>query len=162
MFELPEQKPEGLDKPFVPKLIRLMGMANAWLYRATGGAIGGTWRLGAGFAKPAPVCLLTTIGRKTGEPRTAPLLFLHDGPRIVVVASQGGVPKDPLWYGNLTKTPDVTIQVKRDVRKYRARTANDTERAALWPRLVDVYADYDKCARWTTRKIPVVICEPID
>lgn len=161
MFELPEKRPEGLHKSYVPAIIRAMSKANVWIYRATGGAVGGTWRVGAGYAKPAPVCLLTTIGKKSGEPRTAPLLYMKDGANIVIVASQGGLPKDPLWYANLKKTPEVTIQVKRDVRKYVARTASPTEREALWPRLVDTYADYAKYATWTDRVIPVVICEPV-
>lgn len=161
MFELPTERPEGLDRAYVPKLIRAMTPANVFLYKLTNGSFGSTWRVGAAWHKPVPVCLLTTIGKKSGEPRTAALLCMPDGDRVVIVASQGGLPKNPLWYGNILANPDVTIQLGKKVAKYRARTANATERAALWPRLVDLYADFAKYAQWTTREIPVVVCEPV-
>jgi deazaflavin-dependent oxidoreductase (nitroreductase family) len=156
------ERPEGLDSPIVPKAIRLMSQANVWLYRKTGGRLGGTWRVGAAFPKGIPVCLLTTKGRKTGAPRTTPLLFLPQGRDIVLVASQGGLPKHPLWYRNLEADPNVEIQVKSRTGLYRARTASESERDALWPALVAHYADFANYQAWTDRKIPVVICEPSD
>ncbi|MEU6751402.1 nitroreductase family deazaflavin-dependent oxidoreductase [Spirillospora sp. NPDC046719] len=152
--------PKGLDSPIMPKILKIMSRVNIAVYRATGGRVGGTWRLGSAFRKGVPICLLTTKGRKTGRPRTQPLLYMPDGDRVVIVASQGGLPKDPLWYLNLRADPRVTVQVRRDVRRMRARTASPEERAALWPRLVAVYADFDKYQSWTDREIPVVICEP--
>jgi deazaflavin-dependent oxidoreductase (nitroreductase family) len=152
--------PKGLDSPIVPKILKVMSRLNIAAYRATGGRVGGTWRLGSAFRKGVPICLLTTRGRKTGRPRTQPLLYMPDGDRVVIVASQGGLPKDPLWYLNLRADPRVTVQVRRDVRRMRARTASPDERAALWPRLVALYADFDKYQSWTDREIPVVICEP--
>ncbi len=154
-------RPEGLDRPWVKPMINFMSRANVFVYRLTGGFIGGTWRVMAGWKKPVPVCLLTTVGKKSGLARTTPLLCLLDGPRVVIVASQGGMAKNPLWYGNLTANPEVTIQVRRDVRKYRARTATPEEREQLWPRLVDLYADFATYQSWTDRHIPVVICEPV-
>lgn len=154
-------RPEGLDRPWVKPMITFMSKANVFVYRLTGGFLGGTWRVMAGWKKPVPVCLLTTIGKKSGAPRTTPLLCLLDGDRVVLVASQGGMPKNPLWYGNLLAQPEVTVQVMRDVRKYRARTADPAERAVLWPKLVELYADFETYAAWTDRAIPVVICEPI-
>jgi deazaflavin-dependent oxidoreductase (nitroreductase family) len=161
MFELPEKRPANLDSKIVPAIIRAMTHVNVSLYRATGGVLGGTWRMGAAWKNPAPVCLFTTIGKKSGEPRTAALLYMPDGDRVIVVASRGGLPKNPLWYGNVKANPDVTIQIKKSVRKYHAREANEAERAELWPRLVAFYADFDKYAAWTERVIPVVICEPV-
>ena len=152
--------PKGLDSPIVPKILKVMSRVNIAAYRATGGRVGGTWRLGSAFRKGVPICLLTTKGRKTGRPRTQPLLYMPDGDRVVIVASQGGLPKDPLWYLNLRADPRVTVQVRRDVRRMRARTVSPEERAALWPRLVAVYADFDKYQSWTDREIPVVICDP--
>lgn len=152
--------PKGLDSPIVPKILKVMSRLNIAAYRATGGRVGGTWRVGSAFRKGVPICLLTTKGRKTGRPRTQPLLYMPDGDRVVIVASQGGLPKDPLWYLNLCADPHVTVQVRRDVRRMRARTASQDERAALWPRLVAVYADFDKYQSWTDREIPVVVCEP--
>lgn len=154
-------RPEGLEKPWVKPMLTWMSRFNVWIYQATGGFLGGTWRVMAGWKKPVAVCLLTTTGKKTGLARTTPLLYMPDGDRVIVVASQGGMSKDPLWYLNLKANPEVTIQVMKQLRKYRARTANPDERAALWPRLVDTYADYETYASWTDRPIPVVICEPI-
>lgn len=156
----PFKRPQGLDSPIVPKIIKVMSRVNVAVYRATGGRIGGTWRIGSAFPRGVPVCLLTTKGRKTGLPRTLPLLCLPDGDRVIVVASQGGLPKHPLWYLNVQADPEVTVQLRRDVRRMRARAADPAERAALWPRLVAMYADFDRYQAWTDREIPVVICEP--
>jgi F420H(2)-dependent quinone reductase len=152
--------PKGMDSPIVPKIMKAMARLNIAAYRATGGRVGGTWRVGSAFRKGVPICLLTTKGRKTGRPRTQPLLYMPDGERVIIVASQGGLPKDPLWYLNLCADPRVTVQIRRDVRRMRARTASPDERAELWPRLVAVYADFDKYQSWTDREIPVVICDP--
>lgn len=156
----PDARPDQLDSPVVSTIIKFGSRLNTRLYRATGGRLGKTWRVGAGMRNPAPVCLLTTTGRKSGEPRTAPLIYLRDGARFVVVASQGGMAKNPAWYLNLVADPQVSIQVGRDVHELTARTATEAEREALWPRLVEVYADFDTYAAWTERTIPVVICEP--
>ncbi|AZG47899.1 nitroreductase family deazaflavin-dependent oxidoreductase [Gordonia insulae] len=156
----PEARPDQLGSPFVASLIKLGSRLNAKLYRISGGRLGNTWRVGAGFRKPVPVLLLTTIGRKSGEPRTAPLIYLRRGDEFVIVASQGGLPKNPAWYLNLVAEPEVTIQVGRETHDLVARTASDAERAELWPQLVDLYADFDTYAAWTDRTIPVVICEP--
>ncbi|HSN83260.1 MAG TPA: nitroreductase/quinone reductase family protein, partial [Polyangiales bacterium] len=106
-------KPEGLDKPYVAKIIRAMSRVNVAVYRWTGGLLGSKWRVGSAFPKGVPVLLLTTIGRKSGEPRTAPLLFIEDGDDVIVVASQGGLPKDPLWSRNLQANPECEVQIKR-------------------------------------------------
>ncbi|MBD0861143.1 nitroreductase family deazaflavin-dependent oxidoreductase [Gordonia sp. zg691] len=156
----PDNKPAQLDSPIVSKIIKLGSKANTALYKVSGGRVGGTWRIGAGLSKPAPVCLLTTIGRKSGQPRTAPLIYLRRGNAFVVVASQGGAAKNPAWYLNLRDNPKVTIQVGKDKHDLVARTATDAERAQLWPDLVDTYADFDTYDAWTDRTIPVVICEP--
>ncbi|MFL6106698.1 MAG: nitroreductase/quinone reductase family protein, partial [Marmoricola sp.] len=85
---------------------------------------------------------------------------LLDGPDVVIVASQGGLPKNPQWYANLMATPDTQVQIKGEVRQVHARTATPDERAALWPRLVDLYADFENYQAWTDREIPVVILSP--
>jgi deazaflavin-dependent oxidoreductase (nitroreductase family) len=131
-----------------------------WLYRRTGGRVGGTWRIGAGFRNPVPICLLEHRGRRTGKLRTTPLVYLEDGDRIVVVASQAGRPEHPMWYLNLLADPEVTVQVGRRRRPMHARVVDDVERALLWPRLVALYADYDSYQSWTDRVIPVVVLEP--
>ncbi|GLY66026.1 hypothetical protein Atai01_26450 [Amycolatopsis taiwanensis] len=78
-----------------------------------------------------------------------------------MVASKGGAPEHPGWYRNLMADPEVKVQVKADRFAARARTANDEERAVLWPRMVKVWPDYDNYQRKTDREIPVVILERV-
>ena len=158
---MPKPRPNGLDSPLTGRIIKVMSRANVAAYRLTGGRVGGTWRIGSALRKGVPICLVTTVGRKSGQPRPAPLLYLRDGDRVVVVASQGGLPRNPQWYLNVLEHPAVTVQIGRTKRPMRARVADDTERAALWPRLVELYADFDDYQSWTDRVIPVVILEPV-
>lgn len=127
---------------------------NTWLYRRTGG------RLGGSFVGGAAVCLLTTTGRRSGEPRTMPLLYLRDGDDIVVVASKGGYSTSPQWYFNLLADPSVEVTIGREHLEMTARVATAEEKSALWPRLVDTYKYYDTYQARTDRDIPVVICSP--
>jgi len=156
-----DTKPKGLDSDLTRTIIKAMATANVWLYRRTRGRIGGTWRIGAGFHDPVPICLLEHRGRKTGKVRTTPLVYLEDGERIIVVASQAGRPEHPMWYLNLLAHPGVTVQVRGSRRSMRARVAEADERALLWSRLVDMYADYASYQSWTDRVIPVVVLEPV-
>ncbi len=112
-----------------------------------------------GALRGAPVLLLTTIGRKTGKKRTTPLLYLSDGNNFVVVASNGGRPKDPSWFFNLRKNPSAKIQVKKVVSNVRARQASPEEKSRLWPLLTKMYPTYNNYQKRTTREIPVVILE---
>jgi deazaflavin-dependent oxidoreductase (nitroreductase family) len=154
-------KPQGLDKPIATRIIKVMSRVNTRLYRATGGRLGRNWRIGAGFKKPVPICLLTTTGRQSGRPRTVPLCYLQDGRDIVLVASQGGLPTNPQWYGNIRANPAVEIEIGRNRTAYRARAASSSERDRLWPQLLELYADYASYQAWTERQIPVVICAPV-
>ncbi|WP_370181268.1 nitroreductase family deazaflavin-dependent oxidoreductase [Rhodococcus wratislaviensis] len=153
-------RPPGLDSKWTVSFIKWMSKVNVVLYRRTGGRLGSKWRVGSAFPRGLPVCLLTTTGRKSGEPRISPLLFLEDGDRIILAASQGGLPKHPMWYLNLRANPEVTVQVKSRVRPMTAHVADPEERARLWPRLVDMYPDFDNYQAWTDRTIPVVVCTP--
>ena len=154
-------KPEGLDKPIVVKIIKYGARANVAIYRLTNGRIGAKWRIGAGWKKPVPVLLLDHVGRKSGTKFTTPLLYLADGKDLVVVASQGGLPKDPQWFHNLVANPDTTVAVPGErSRPVRARVAGAEERAELWLQLVALYADFDNSQAWTDREIPVVVLEP--
>ena len=160
-FSLPDERPEGLDSPVTAKLIKYGARAQVRVFRLTNGRIGSNWRIGAGFRKPVPTLLLRHVGRKSGTVFTTPLLYLEDGPRYVVVASQGGLPKNPQWFANLMANPDTEVRVRKvGVVPVRARVAETAERAELWPRLVDLYADFAKYAAWTEREIPVVVLEP--
>jgi F420H(2)-dependent quinone reductase len=156
----PKPRPKGLESPATRRIMKIAGRAHVLLYRATKGRIGATFRVGSALRKPAPVLLLDHVGKKSGRTYTSPLLYLLDGPNVVVVASTGGMAKDPQWYRNLMAHPETQVQIGADTRRVRARIASSEERAALWPRLVEMYADYDSYQSWTDREIPVVICEP--
>jgi deazaflavin-dependent oxidoreductase (nitroreductase family) len=152
---VPEGKPYTERQQQVAAAVMKVGTKlNSLLYRATGGKVGGK------FPGGAPVCLLTTTGRTSGQARTVALLFLRDGDDVVVVASQGGMPKHPGWYHNICAEPKVTVQIGKEVRPFLARTATDEERAELWRRLVVMYPGYDDYQKKTDRQIPVVICTP--
>ena len=155
-----DKKPKGLDDPGTVKFMKVMAAVNVWLFRRTGGRLGRNWRIGAGFRNPVPICLVEHTGRKTGQPRTTPLVYLADGERVIVVASQAGRPENPMWFLNVVANPDVTVQIGRSRRPMRAHVADADERAVLWPRLVDLYADYASYQSWTVREIPVVVLEP--
>ncbi len=146
-------KPPNLDAPWVGSIIKWMSSVNTWVYQKSGGKIGGK------FMSGAPVMLLTTTGKKSGLPRTKPLLYLRDGDNVVCVASQGGRATNPLWYENLLAEPTCTVQIGDDVDERRARTATIVEKERIWPRLVEMYSNFDDYQSWTDRKIPVVILE---
>ena len=160
-FSLPDERPPGLDSPATAKLIKYGSKAQVLAFRLTNGRIGSTWRIGAGFRKPVPILLLEHVGRKSGSVFTAPLLYLENGPDLVIVASQGGLPKNPQWYANLVAHPETQVHLPREKgRPVRARVTAAEERAELWPRLVELYADFDTYASWADREIPVVVLEP--
>ena len=131
---------------------RILGGMHKRVYRVTGGKIGG--RIGK-----LPVLLLTTIGRKSGQPRTQPLAYTRAGDGYAVIASKGGAPQHPLWYLNLRANPLAEVTVGRETRKVRARDAEGEERERLWRALADLYPGYDRYAQKTSRRIPVVVLE---
>ena len=159
----PEQvakRKEQLASPVVPKVIKYMAKAQVRVFKLTRGRIGSKWRIGAGFRKPVATLLLEHVGRKSGTQFTTPLLYLEDGTDLVVVASQGGLPKNPQWYYNVMAAPDTRVWLKREIRDVHARVADAEERAALWPRLVELYADFETYQTVTDREIPVVVLSP--
>ncbi len=135
-------------------LIKWMTAANTWVYRATGG------RLGNRFLRGAPVCLITTTGRKSGQKRTVALIYLEDGDRVVLVASKGGMEHHPQWYLNMETNPDVEVEIGTTITPMRARRASDAEKAEYWPRLLEIYPDYADYQARTKRNIPVMILSP--
>lgn len=155
-----KSKPAALDSPRVKRLMKHVGRAHVWAYRRTGGKVGGRFRVGSAFLSPVPVLLLDHVGRSSGAYYTTPLLYLRDGADLVVVASSGGMARDPQWYRNLQVAPETTVQVGDEVVPVRARTASAEEKKRLWPRLVDLYADFASYQSWTERDIPVIVCEP--
>jgi deazaflavin-dependent oxidoreductase (nitroreductase family) len=122
-------------------------------YVETDGADGQFWR-------GVPTLLLTTTGRKSGKLRRTALIYgEHDG-SYLVVASQGGADQHPAWYLNLTDHPEVQLQVGADKLTATARTASDAERSQLWPKMVEIWPDYDNYQAKTDRQIPIVILDP--
>jgi deazaflavin-dependent oxidoreductase (nitroreductase family) len=108
----------------------------------------------------SPILLLTTTGRRTRQPRTWPLTYLQEGDRLTVIASNGGQPNHPAWYLNLWETPQVSVQLGDRVRTMIAQTAEGSERARLWSRVVEEYPAYAEYQRKTDRQIPVVVLHP--
>lgn len=158
---LPTERPNGLDSPVTKKIIKVMSRVHVPVFKLTNGRIGSKWRVGAGFKKPVPTLLLEHTGRKSGRLFTTPLLYLDDGANVVIVASQGGLPSNPQWFANVQAHPETTVHLRGERgRAVRARVADAGERAALWPRLVELYDDFSKYQAWTDREIPVVILEP--
>jgi deazaflavin-dependent oxidoreductase (nitroreductase family) len=104
---------------------------------------------------------LTTIGRRSGQPRRNAIYFVEDGSNFVVVASNAGADLDPAWWRNLQATPEATVEIGRRAIRVRARLATDAERERLWPELVRRHSTFADYVRATSRPIPVVILEPI-
>ncbi len=131
-------------------LLHAASAANVWVYRLSGGKVMGR------FPSGAPVCLLTTIGCKSGKRRTVPLLYLQDGDDLIVVASQGGAPRDPGWYRNLEADPNGEVEIGRTRFTVSARRVDEEEKSRLWPRLVAIYPPYESYQQRTSRRIPVM------
>jgi deazaflavin-dependent oxidoreductase (nitroreductase family) len=124
-------------------------------YVATDGENGYEWKPGV------PTLVLTHRGRRSGKLRRTPLIYGRDGDNYVVVASFGGAPDHPNWYYNLTAEPEVTIQDRGEEMPATARTAEGDEREALWTQMTAVYPPYDQYQEKTSRRIPVVVLEPV-
>ncbi|ASO20173.1 Deazaflavin-dependent nitroreductase [Actinoalloteichus hoggarensis] len=131
-----------------------MARFNKWLFRRTKGRRGGTF-LGA------PVLLLDHVGRRTGQARTNPLIYLDDAPNLVLVASKGGIDVNPAWFHNLMAMSTTEVELPGGVRRrVRPRVAEGEERAALWERVIVLYPPYADYAKRTERLIPVIVLEP--
>jgi deazaflavin-dependent oxidoreductase (nitroreductase family) len=147
-----------MTAPNVPELraaeIRAMAADHVRRYVGTDGRDGlyiGRWR----------ALILTTTGRRSGQPRSTPLIFGEDDGRHVIVASFAGLPQHPAWYLNLEADPDAWVQVEGERFQALARTVAGDERERLWPLMVDVYPLYADYAKKTDRVIPVVVLEPV-
>jgi deazaflavin-dependent oxidoreductase (nitroreductase family) len=123
------------------------------LYRWTGGLVGHRTPVG-------PILLLTTIGRRTGQRRTTPLLYLPDGDNYLVVGSNGGREQPPAWLLNLTATPTVELQVGRRRLRADAYILSTPEKDALWPRLLAHYKSWNDYQELTDRELKVVSLRP--
>lgn len=133
--------------------LRWMGKMNVPVYRASGGrAMGKVGR--------APVLLLTTTGRKSGQKRTAPVVYLRDGENVVVINTNAGNGKVPAWSLNLKASPEAKVEVGRKRYPVRARIAEGEERAELWRRHNEQYGGFDFYETKLDREISVIVLEP--
>ena len=132
----------------------LFGAEHVKRYVETDGEEGHEWR-------GTTTLILTTTGRKSGEERSTPLIYRQHGDDYVIVASQGGAPRHPAWYLNLSEHPDVTVQVKADRFAATARTATAEERPELWELMSERWPAYNDYQQKTDREIPVVVLERV-
>jgi deazaflavin-dependent oxidoreductase (nitroreductase family) len=134
---------------------KALNMAHRSLLRLSGGHLG--WRAGG-----MPVLELTTIGRKSGRPRSVMLPSpVQEAETWVVVASRGGNDHHPAWFLNLRDRPDVEVSRKgKPKQSMRGRTATPEERARLWPQVTATYKGYAGYQERTEREIPLVLLEP--
>lgn len=133
--------------------LRWAGKLNIPLYRLSGGRL-------MGKVNQAPVLLLTTTGRKSGQVRTAPVVYLGDGQNLVVIGSNAGHNRTPAWSLNLKANPDAEVEVGRERRRVRARVAEGEERADLWRMHNEQYSGFDEYEARTDRDIALFVLEP--
>jgi deazaflavin-dependent oxidoreductase (nitroreductase family) len=107
-----------------------------------------------------PTLLLTGIGRKSGEERTTPLVFLENSDDKVVVGSLAGHDEAPAWVLNLDANPDCWVQLDRDKMTATARNATDAEREELWPKLVEIFPTWGFFQSQCDRPFAIVILSP--
>ncbi len=138
---------------YQPPDISLLGEEHVRQYQATNGEVGYLWN-------GVPILLLSTTGRRSGQPRTTPLIFGRDADDYLVIASLGGAPKNPSWYVNLQANPRAEIQVKAEQIPVIARTASDDEKPRLWRIMTEQWPNYDVYQSRTDREIPVVVLSP--
>ncbi len=129
--------------------------ADRLLYRLSGGRL----MTGTGIV---PMLLLTTTGRRTGLPRTTPVVYLQNGREIVLVASNVGNAGDPQWFRNLLAKPEAELSVRGKTSRYKARIAGADDRAALWRQLTDYAPTYAQYQRRAGRGLPVVVMTPAE
>jgi F420H(2)-dependent quinone reductase len=136
-------------------LVRIAPTIDRFLLRVSDGRVGITTIM--------PTLILTTLGAKSGLPRTTPLIYLPDGNRIVLIASNGGHPTNPAWYYNMRKHPRVMVFVNGQKSAYLSNEANGPEREQLWARAVQMYPGYAVYQRRSSqRTIPVMVLSRLD
>jgi len=133
--------------------LRFWGKLNVPIYRATRGRL-------MNKVGRAPVMLLTSTGRRSGQPRTAPVLYLADGERLIVISSNGGNNHAPAWSYNLKANPDADVEIGSEHRRVRARVAEGEERAELWRKMNQQYAGFAQYDDTTSREIAVFVLDP--
>ncbi|HME72038.1 MAG TPA: nitroreductase family deazaflavin-dependent oxidoreductase [Myxococcota bacterium] len=134
--------------------LKAVTRAHVLLHRLTGGRLFNTM---AGNE----VCFVTMRGAKTGRTRTIPLMYVPYQDGVLLVASQGGAPKNPVWYRNLVEHPQIEVRHRGRRLQLRARLATPEEKPRLWPICDQHYAPYAEYRTRTSRDIPIFVCEPV-
>jgi deazaflavin-dependent oxidoreductase (nitroreductase family) len=145
-----ETRPGGGQPP--PRwVLKTVTRIHVFLHKLTGGLnkLGGD-----------EVCFVEMTGAKSGRALTFPLMYVPYQDGVLLVASQGGAPKNPVWYYNLVKNPDIEVEHRGTKLTLRARLADPSEKDALWPICDERYAPYEEYRARTTREIPIFVCEP--
>lgn len=133
--------------------LRAVGKLNVPLYRLSRGRL-------FGRAGGSPVLLLSTVGRRSGRRRTAPVLYMPHRDSYVVIGSNAGHARTPAWSLNLQAQPDAEVEVKGRRRQVRARVTEGDERARLWKAINEQYRGFDDYEARTEREIPVFVLDP--
>ncbi|MBL4866501.1 MAG: nitroreductase family deazaflavin-dependent oxidoreductase [Pseudomonadales bacterium] len=137
----------------VRHLIKYFAKVNVWVYQKTNGRI-------MNKMSGSEICLITMTGAKSGEKRTLPLMYVPYKEGVVIVASLGGAPKNPVWFNNVVAHPQIDVQYHDKKMKLVARQVYGEERANVWPTCVKYYKPYESYQRRTNREIPLFVCEP--
>ena len=142
---------EGTKPP--PRwILKAFTRLNVWVYKLSSG------RLMSSFGG-MPIVLVKMKGARSGKTRVIPLMHVPHEKGVILVASQGGAPKNPVWYHNLVKYPEVEITQGGNTRKLTARQVSDDEKAELWPTCLEYYPPFEQYQNRTDRNIPVFLCE---
>ena len=143
----------GRGAPPPRRVVKAWTRLHVFLNRVSGGrllnSIGGD-----------DVCFVTMKGARSGRTLTIPLMYVPYRDGVLLVASLGGAPRNPVWYNNLVKHPEIAVTHRRRRMKLRARLATSEEKPGLWPICDQHYASYADYRKRTTRDIPVFVCEP--
>ena len=114
---------------------------------------------GSGAFAARPLLLLTTTGAKSGRQHTTPIMYVRDGERLIVIASNAGAPRHPAWYHNLRAHPDVTVEVGAETYPATAVPLQGAERQRLWEAIVTAHPFFAEHQAKVTREIPLVALE---
>jgi len=133
--------------------IKPFSALNVFVYKLTSGRLMGKFQ-------GRPVVLIEMTGARSGKKRTIPLMYVPYKDGVIIVGSQGGAPKSPVWVKNLQANPDIVAQYRGKRMKLRARQVDDAEKAELWPICVKHYHEFADYQARTDRNIPVFDCQP--
>jgi deazaflavin-dependent oxidoreductase (nitroreductase family) len=148
-----EATPTSQGAPPPRWLMKAVTRLHVLLNRLTGGRLFNTFG-------GDDVCFVTMKGAKSGRMLTIPLMYVPYRGGLLLVASQGGAPRNPVWYHNLVKHPEIVVSHRRRRMKLRARLASPEEKPGLWPICDQHYAPYAEYRKRTSRDIPIFVCEP--